>query len=269
MNRREFVASSLTAGLTGATAMPSLAETEIALAEPNAREYYELRQYHVWRGNMANRLDDYLKNAYVPAMRRLGAGPIGVFNVMIGDDSPTVYVLTPYKTAEAALTLTSRLSSDADYREAGKAFIDALPSDPPYVHLESALLRAFETIPTLEVPAAAAENKPRIFELRTYKSHSKMASRKKIEMFDKGEIGIFRRVGVNPVFFGETLIGKQTPNLTYMVTYSDMAARDKAFGTFIADPEWKTLSTMPEYSKIELVTTISSAFLRPASYSQI
>ena len=245
--------------------MPSLAEAENLAAPGDAREFYELRQYHVWRGAMASRLDSYLKDAYIPAMRRLGTGPIGVFSVMIGEDSPTIYVLTPHKTAESALLATSRLSADEEYMKAGKAFIEATPAAPPYMTLESSLHRAFETIPTLEVP----ENKPRIFELRTYKSHSKQANRKKIEMFDKGEIGIFRRVGVQPVFFGETLIGKQTPNITYLVTFPDLAARDKNFGAFGADPEWKKLSAMPEYSATELVTTISNTILSPKPYSQI
>jgi hypothetical protein len=267
MNRREFVTTGLTAGVTASAVMPALAEAQAD--EPNAREYYELRQYHVWRGNMAKRLDDYLRDALIPAVKRMGAGPVGVFNVMIGEDSPTVYVLIPHKTADSVLTMTAKLGMDDEYRKAGEPFLTALPSDPPYVHVESTLLRAFETMPKVEVPAAVAEKKPRIYELRTYKSHSKQANRKKIEMFDKGELGIFRRVGIQPVFFGETLVGRQTPNLTYLVTFPDLAARQAAFGKFVADPEWKALSTAPEYNTMELVTTISNAILTPAPYSQI
>lgn len=267
MNRRDFVTTGLTAGLTASAVLPALAEAEAE--DANAREFYELRQYHVWRGSMAKRLDDYLREAFLPAMKRQGAGPVGVFNVMIGEDSPTVYVLIPHKTAESVLTSVAKLATDEEYRKAGAPFITAPPSDPPYVQVESTLLRAFETMPTVEVPAAVAENKTRIYELRTYKSHSKQANRKKIEMFDKGEIGIFRRVGIQPVFFGETLVGKQTPNLTYLVTFPDLAARQQNFGKFIADPEWKKLSTAPEYSATELVTTISNVILTPAPYSQI
>jgi hypothetical protein len=80
--------------------------------------------------------------------------------------------------------------------------------------MESSLLRAFSGMPRIEVPPAAGQRAPRIFELRTYESHSKKANRTKIEMFNRGEIGIFRRTGLRPVFFGETLVGAGQPNLT-------------------------------------------------------
>jgi hypothetical protein len=120
-------------------------------------------------------------------------------------------------------------------------------------------------MPKLEVPG----NKPRIFELRIYESHSKRANKKKIEMFNVGEISIFRRTGLQPVFFGETLIGNRLPNLTYMLTYPDMATRDKNWAVFIADPEWRKLSTTPGYADADIVSSISSVFLRPTPYSQI
>jgi hypothetical protein len=128
---------------------------------------------------------------------------------------------------------------------------------------------AFEGMPKLEVPAAAAGNKPRIFELRTYESHSKKANLKKIEMFNRGEIAIFRKTGLQPVFFGETLLGTRLPNLTYMVAFENLSAREKNWAAFGADPEWRKLSTMPEYADSEIVSSISSLFLRPAPYSQI
>ena len=106
-------------------------------------------------------------------------------------------------------------------------------------------------------------------ELRTYESHSLAAGKKKIEMFNKGEIAIFRKTGLTPVFFGETLIGQRQPNLTYMLAYDDMAARDKVWSAFVADPDWKTLSSMPEYSDAAIVTGISNILLRPTPYSEI
>jgi hypothetical protein len=48
-----------------------------------------------------------------------------------------------------------------------------------------------------------------------------------------------------------------------------MTARDKNWAAFIADPEWKKLSTTPGYTDGEIVSNISNAFLTPASYSQV
>ena len=264
MTRRKFLKSSLTAasaaGLATAT-QSSAAEN----GDKPGREFYELRLYHLRRGAKQKLFDDFYREAAIPAMNRNGINPVGVFNVMAGPDSPTMYVLLPHKSIEAFVTAYDRVRSDSEYQKAGAEFINAPPTDPSYLRVESSLMAAFESIPKLEVP----EKKGRIFELRTYESHSKKANKKKIEMFNKGEIGIFRRVGLQPVFFGETLIGPKLPNLIYMLTFENMAAHDKNWGAFGADPEWKKLSTTPGYTDPEIVTNISNVFLRPTAYSQI
>ncbi len=74
-------------------------------------------------------------------------------------------------------------------------------------------------------------------------------------MVNVGEIAIFRRTGLQPVFFGETLVGTKLPNLTYMLVFDDMAAHDKNWAKFIGDPEWNRLSTTPCYTNAEILTT--------------
>ncbi|HUQ96864.1 MAG TPA: NIPSNAP family protein, partial [Chitinophagaceae bacterium] len=92
----------------------------------------------------------------------------------------------------------------------------------------------------------------------------------KIDMFNNlGEINIFKRVGLTPVFFGETLIGGQRPNLTYMITFDDMAEHDRNWKMFGSDPEWKKISSMPDYADAKIVSNITATFLVPASFSQL
>jgi hypothetical protein len=259
--------TSAAAGIAGATAaLPARsAETENA----PAREYYELRQYHLRRGAKQKVVDDYLREAAIPALNRLGVGPIGVFTVIVGPDSPTVYMLLPHKSLEAYAKTGAALGKDAEYQKAGAEFIKTPATEPAFVRIESSLLVAFEGMPKLEVPQLTKEKKSRIFELRIYESHSKAANKKKIEMFNIGEIAIFRRTGLTPVFFGEALIGSRLPNLTYMLVFENMAARDKNWSAFGGDPEWKKLSTTPGYTDPEIVSNISNVLLRPTTYSQI
>jgi hypothetical protein len=122
-------------------------------------------------------------------------------------------------------------------------------------------------MPALEPSAGVAAKTPRIFELRTYESHSDHAALNKLKMFNAGEVPIFRRTGLTPVFFGETLVGAKMPSLNYMLTFADMAARDAAWSAFGKDPEWKTLSADPQYR--DNVSAISDIILRPTGYSQI
>lgn len=266
MNRRTFMKSSAALTSVAAITTPLMAGA-VENAGPSAREYYELRLYHLRRGPMQKRFDDFYKNAALPAMNRAGLGPIGVFNVMIGPDSPTTYVLVPHKSLESVATAMERVRADAEYQKGGAEFINAAPADPSYVRTESSLMVAFKGLPKLEVPAQTAAKKSRLFELRTYEAHSKKANLKKVEMFDEGEIAIFRKNGLAPVFFGETLVGQKMPNLTYMLVFDNMASRDENWGKFVADPAWKKLSTTPGYTDPEILTNISSVFLRPAAYS--
>jgi NIPSNAP len=261
MERRDFVASALAVGGT------LLGGHVPAAAQAGAVEYYELRRYHLRRGPHTRIVDDYWRLAAIPALRRAGVGPIGTFNVMIGADSPSLYVLLVHPSLEVFASVPARLAADAEYQTAGAAYLNAAATDPAFVRLNSSLMRAFDGIPKLEVPAGAAEKKPRIFELRTYESHSEKASRKKIEIFNTAEIAIFRRAGMHPVFFGETIIGPALPNLTYMLVYDSMAAHDTQWAAFSADPEWRKISTTPGNTDPEIVANISNTYLRPTDYS--
>src|ERR1041385_5858018 len=112
MQRREFLAGIATAaGLVGTTQAASAVEArERAVnAQDHAVEFYELRQYHLQMGAKPKIVDDYWRDAALPALKRLGIGPVGVFNVLVGPESPTLYVLIPHKTAESGMKLPARL----------------------------------------------------------------------------------------------------------------------------------------------------------------
>jgi hypothetical protein len=108
-----------------------------------------------------------------------------------------------------------------------------------------------------------------LYQLRIYESHNEKAAKKKIEMFDIGELAIFARCGLNAVFFGETILGPLMPNLTYMLAFADTAAKDTAWNAFRADPEWVRLKAIPGFTDKEIVTRITNLLLVPAAYSQI
>lgn len=237
-----------------------------AESEP-AREFYELCLYHLRQGPMLKRFDGFYRDVAVPAWNRAGVATVGVFDLAVGPDAPTKYVLLPFKSLAALAAAREKFESDPEVQKA--EFTNVPPTDPAYVRKESSLLRAFTGLPKLEVPAQAGEKKPRLFELRTYEAHSRKASRKKVEMFNVGEIAIFRRAGLQPVFFAETLVGAKLPNLSYLLVFDDMAAHDRNWAAFGADPEWKKLSTTPGYTNAEILTNITNVFLRPTAYSQI
>jgi len=88
-------------------------------------------------------------------------------------------------------------------------------------------------------------------------------------MFDDDEVTIFRRCGLQPVFFGHTVIGPGLPSLTYMLAYESIEAREEAWRTFLSDPDWIKLRARPEFADREIVSNIHSYLLRPTNYSPI
>lgn len=269
MRRREFVASSVAAaigpGLSAAGQASGAAGT--GKVPP---QLFELRRYQLKFGPMESRFAGYQKDVLVPALNRLGIKPVGAFSVSVGPDNPSVYLLLPLPGADAMATLAGRLAADPEYRRGAEAFRSLPASDPPYVRREASLLQAFDSVPSVEAPAGATAAASRVFELRTYESHNEAAGQKKIRMFEEeGEIAIFRRVGLQPVFFGRNLAGTKLPSLTYMLVFADIAAREKAWAAFREDPGWLKLRSTPGYSNAEILTGIHNLLLRPTEYSQI
>lgn len=266
MTRRQFLAS---ASATAAGAATTISPVSAAPAPGPAREFYELRRYHLRRGPRQQVFENYLRDAWLPAMGRAGIGPIGVFHVQVGPQSPSLYTLIPYPSLEAFSAVSGQLGSDAAYRAAGAEAMAAPASDPVYLGVESSLFASVRGMPKLEVPPQKKENKGRVFELRIYQSHNKGANRRKIDMFNDGELDLFRRTGLTPVFFGEALIGDRLPNLTYLLVFDDLTTRDQAWRTFATHPEWKVMSSTPGLTDPEIVTDISNVLLRPTAYSQL
>jgi NIPSNAP len=268
MTRRSFFASSVTGSALAAGASRSSGKMAREIDQTSA-EYYELRLYQLRRGRQHDLISGYLQAAMLPAMNRIGIAPIGVFEVMAGPESPTIYTLIPYKSLEVFAGAYARISADPEYQQRAAAVINAPANEPAYERTESSLMVAFDGMPKIQPPSFGERQAGRIFELRTYESHSRKANKKKIEMFNTEEIAIFRRNGLQPVFFGETLIGDKLPQLTYMLTFDSMESHDKNWAKFAADAQWKKLSTTPGYTDAEIVSNISNMFLRPAPYSQI
>jgi hypothetical protein len=266
MKRRSFVKSSFISGAAAtilpvvSTAMPT--DTKAA----TSAEYYELSVYTLKNETQQKLVEDYLKDAAIPALNRAGVKHVGVFTEMNPSGQTKIYVITQYNNLTHFNTITETIGKDTELNTKGAAYLNAPAKEPAYERIESSLLKSF----TYALKLAAPEKKARIFELRQYQSASEAAGKKKIEMFtDQGEIDIFKRLGFKPVFWGETVIGPLRPNLTYMVSFDDLDAKNAHWKAFGGDPQWKKISSVPEYADALLVNKITSTLLVPTAYSQI
>jgi hypothetical protein len=269
MERRKFLASSLAASALAAAAPAGALEAAQGSMSSKGREFYQLRRYHINAGPQRKLCDDFFRDALLPACGRLGIGPVGVFDLSIGPDTPSIYVLMPGASADKLATVETLLGKDDEYTKAGAAFLTAPAKEPAFVRMDSTFLQAFEKWPNLVLPKATSAKGPRVFELRIYEGATDQDHRRKVEMMQSGESEIFAKNGFEQIFYSETLIGPRLPSLTYMLCFDSLATRDKQWAAFRASDDWKAYSTQPKYAFEPIVSNITNLILTPTAYSQI
>jgi hypothetical protein len=236
-----------------------------------ARDYYELRTYRLKSEEKAKAFDKTLGPAIVEAMEAAAIGPIGIFKPTEAKDEDggevLRYVLAPYKSIEDWANVSETLKENGAVWEPALEFLFAEKENPNYSRIDSALLVAFEGMPELKLPEKPKDKAGRHFEIRTYESHSIIKGVLKVEMFNKAEIEIFKKVGLDAVFYGEAKVAKNLPQLTYMLVYDSEAARKKAWKDFLAHPEWKELKGKDRYK--DTVSKIHSRMVVATEYSQV
>ncbi|VGO22577.1 NIPSNAP family protein [Pontiella sulfatireligans] len=256
INRRNFAA---------VLAVSATASVKAAAGNPKrGTQFFELRRYLLDDATKQKALEAFFRDVEIPALNRAGIGSVGVFKELEGD-SLSLYMLLPFPSLESFVSLTDRLAVDPNYLADGAAILNADKKTAPYLRIESSLMEAFDRLPTLRVPEKKAT---RVYELRQYESASFTAAQNKIEMFNAGgEIDIFLETGLDPVFFGRSLSGAKLPNLTYMISFDDMAAHDANWDAFKKHPEWNRIKAIPKYKGT--VSNITKTFLKATPYSQI
>ena len=258
MTRRHLLATTATAGL---------ASTAMQAQNRPAQSFIELTYY--WCRNSADnqlqRTTDFLKDAMAPAADKAGVLGHGYFAQLVAPKGPFALTLMGFPSLAGIQDVKRKMFSNPVLSKA----VEKLGSGPglPFTRVESRLLRGFPKFPEIHTPETKETS--RVFELRTYESNNFGSLGKKICMFDNGEVDIFKKVGMTPIFFGETIYGPDMPNLTYMLGYDSLAHREKTWSAFVSDPDWVKLRATPGLSDAEIVSNISSTLLRPLPFSPI
>ena len=226
MERRTFLGSLAGTGMLAGAA---------AQAQTSGRKtrYYRLDYFSYKQGDQATRLTEFL-TAAVPVMSK-HVPTLGVFTGVLTPHAQTTLVLSGHASVEEMEAASRAINAEEAYRKAHTQF-EANP-DGSYDTLQRVLLQACEFSPEI-VPLKEKPKSPRYFELRIYHSPTSRQLGLVHERFAGAEINIFHRSGVHPIFYADTLIGPEMPNLTYMIPFSTLAEREKAWDAFNADPEW-------------------------------
>ena len=248
--------------------LPFLFLTVMLKGQNSGKEFYEIKTYKLKNKSQEERVHTYLTYNFLPAAHKFGIKKVGVFTPLETDTTygKRIVVLIPYASLDQLSGLNDLLSATKEYDPKGKEYIDADYTNPPYDRIESVVLRAFSGMPKMEIPQLEGLRADRIYELRSYEGPTEKIYQNKVEMFNKGdEVGLFKRLRFNAVFYAEVISGNRMPNLMYMTTFENLASHDAHWKAFVGDPYWKKLSSMPEYQ--HNVSKINIYLLRPTEYS--
>ena len=266
--RRTFLKTSLAA--SALTALP--AGLSAAAGNSSAgRDFYELRAYRLKPGAR------YLDLALFPALAQRGIRNPGAFtelevNKEAGTSRPKpnspVWVFIPHTSLDSFVTSSAGLNADPVVQRAGREYLEVGKDNPVFDRIDSWLLLAFAGMPRLELPAFSRNRtKTRLFEMRSYESFSEAKALKKIDMFNNGEIGVMKDVGMAPLFFGQALTGRDLPHLTYATSAPDLATHLDNWKKFAVHPGWVKMRGDPQY--VDTVSKNTPFFLVPTTYSHI
>jgi hypothetical protein len=232
------------------------------------RELYQIKTYNLKSEAQLTVTENFLKDAYLPALKRIGIKAVGVFKpkTFAADSIKKIVVVIPFASSKQFLQLENKLAKDQEYLTIGSPYLDAAYNQAPYVRIESVVLQAFTDHPLLTLPQLDSPRANRVYELRSYESATEAIYHRKVDMFNAGgEIKLFQRLQFNAVFYGEVLSGGKMPNLMYLTTFANQESRDNHWKAFVDSPEWKSLIAMDKYKNT--ISHIDILFLYPTDYS--
>src|SRR5216684_3955207 len=252
MHRRRFI------GVLGALSLAKAATPE------KRTKFYAFEHFTLKNGSGVSRLHDFLSQALLPAMNRVHSGPKIILEQLVGPHTPEALAIYGFSSMEEMWDVHTKVMQD---QATGKA-LQALESgaEPAFESVDSSVVEAADYSPEIKPEAS---DTPRIFEVRVYHSPTFRQLGLLHERFRGPEIKIFHRAGIHPILYGSTVIGPNIPNLVYVIPYTDLASREKAWNAFGADPEWQKVRKESIERGGEIVSSNQILLYKAAKYSPV
>jgi hypothetical protein len=254
MNRRSFAQSIAGAALLSA-----------AEAQPTGRKtnFYLFDYFYMRQGSQGTRLNEFLSAIMPITVKNVPA--VGVFTSIVGPHQPMTLMISGFSSLEEIDAAGLRMGRDPEFRAASQKLESG---EPAYDRSDRVLLRATSFSQDI-VPLKEKPKTPRVFELRIYHSPTYRQLGFLHERFAGPEMAIFHRSGIFPILFADTMIGPNMPNQAYLMPFDSLAAREKAWDAFGADPEWQKVRAESVARGGEVVVDQNFMLLKPTAYSPI
>jgi len=243
-----------------ATAPPAGAATD------QKTRFYVLENFYLQNGSQVSRIHDFFSQTLLPVIAKIHSGPKIFLEALVAPHMPQVALILGVRSLEEVWSTGTKIHQQPEMIKGVEKWES--DAEPPYLHCSAALLEATDYSPEI-VPLDPPPKTPRIFELRTYHSPTGRQLRALHERFAGSEIRIFHRSGVHPILYSSTVFGANKPNLTYVIPFESLAAREKAWAAFGADPEWVKVRKESVEKHGQISSVIQISLFRATAYSPI
>jgi len=185
-----------------------------------------LESFCIARGDHEARLHAYLTDTLLPRMDELHNGPRLCMHAIVAPHTPQATLLAVFSSFEEMLDIRARVASSRGLRQARAE----LESARVLQEVRSQVLVVSQD--SLRFPADLNSLQAGVLEVRSYHAPA----------WHEGEPArvnaVLGRAGIRPIVSAATAAGEHIPRFIYVIPFSSLAAREQAWTTLDADPEW-------------------------------
>jgi hypothetical protein len=251
----------LTAAATGEPARRESVSTETSKRQTGI---FVVRNYFLKNGSQPARLHKFMKTTLLPELQAVTSIPPIFLDAVIAPHVPQVMTVFGFESMEQWQAFEGKAAASSRYQTSLGEWERG--DDPPYEEYSEKLLAPTAFCPPL---AASGSSAARTFELRVYHSPTRRQLAALNDRFAGPEVQIFHRSGIFPVLYTNGLSGESLPNLTYLIPFESLAAREKAWAAFGADPEWIKVRAESIEKSGQISAVMHISLWKAAAYSPV
>jgi hypothetical protein len=264
-NRRSFLLKKAPGAALASSAILSAGTRPAAAQSAGSSYLVECVTFRLQSGPQVSNALGWIEKRAMPLWQKHGFGPVGVFTVDVGPNIPAALILRVYNSLADRQAVWSKLTADLEW---SNAVADLEKDGPAFYREDSMILLSTTFSPPLE-PTAATDPPHKIYELRNYESPTWKQLGYLHDRFAGGEIDIFHKSGIHPVFYADTLVGPNQPNMVYLIPFESPTQREKAWQTFRDNPDWVKIRDDSIRRGGEIVRNITNMILVPTGFSML
>jgi NIPSNAP len=209
----------------GASAAGALSFSKVTEARPQSgTRVVSLESFSVRDADEMLRLHDYLGGTLFPVMSQVHNGPAIYLDAIVAPRTPQALFVAVFSNFDEMIDVRGRIASHPRIQQARAD----LESGPAFCEVQSQVLTAKGE--SLRLNSERKESG--IFELRSYHASG----------WHDGPPAVFgealNRAGIHPILNGSSAAGEHVPQLTFLIPFENLAAREEAWSRLDRDAEW-------------------------------